>query len=81
MAERYRLVYCRHDDCRIGFPVARTRPRVCPGCERAADWTPDPPTTPSPHPAIAWALSIADRRLLRSLRIDPELPDTLNPLP
>lgn len=70
-AGKFRLVYCKHEDCRIGTPV-RGRgdlPAVCPGCERRGEWTSDVPAKPSTKPAIPFDLTVNDRRFLKSLRI------------
>ena len=61
-----RILYCRH--CAVGYgSVAGDMPSVCPHCEQQASWTTMAPEQPARRTVLA--LSEADRRLLRRLRI------------
>lgn len=55
------VLYCGFDDCKMGYAVNGVIPLVCPICERETKWIVAP-----------FAMTVLDRRFLKSLRIDPD---------
>ena len=61
------LLWCRK--CQIGRACVKDIPPVCPNCLTVTTWT---TFAPQPDPAAPFALTALDRRLLRTLAIDPQ---------
>ncbi|HEX8030332.1 MAG TPA: hypothetical protein VF491_17780 [Vicinamibacterales bacterium] len=61
------ILYCRM--CNGGYGSTGDIPAICPLCNRETKWG----TSPRGHEPVPWWVpNENDRRLLRSLRIDPE---------
>lgn len=61
------ILYCRL--CATGYGSTGEVPARCPSCQRETKWGSSPPRAVD---AFALALTDADRRMLRGLKIDPE---------
>lgn len=64
------ILYCGR--CFTGYASIGEIPVKCPACDRVTRWT---TSLPLDRPKVPFALTLNDRRFLRSLRIDPEVPD------
>lgn len=63
------ILYCRREGCGAGYGSAGEVPLVCPSCQQPTRWGSSPPRAVD---SFALALTAADRRMLRGLKIDPE---------
>lgn len=61
------ILYCRL--CDVGTPYAGEIPERCPSCGRSTKWS---TAAMKDRQAAAIMWTAADRRFLRSFRIDPE---------
>ena len=68
-----RELFCRYEGCGFAFTsVAGMLPLVCPKCQKSAKWSTAPRADGSGEPSTPFVLSYNDRRMLHTLRIDPE---------
>lgn len=71
-----RTLWCRYADCGYGYAsVAGDQPSLCPECKRSALWSREEPLLQPETPEVPFALTVNDRRLLRSLRIEAPEPE------
>lgn len=76
-----RLLYCMYVGCGDSVEiVAGQFPVKCPGCGRVAKWSTTPGNLVKPkhakEPRVKFDLTLNDKRLLKSLRIETEEDDS-----